>query len=167
MQRWRRLRRWRKRPLKLKLIYTVLKFNRSYSSSFNLSNIGEFFLRLNTKGWIKLQKREGNRFPVFTSSTKRKNWAISGRGRASTEKKRTKKGDSRTKVLLAYLLLFCRFRCRRRPQRCLSSLYLVLVIYQKPLWILIALYVMPAAFKIQLNARFLFVTLGSSSLGRF
>ena len=63
---------------------------------------------------------------MFTSSTKRKNWAISGRGRARTEKKRTKKGDSRTKVLLAYLLLFCRFRCRRRPHRCLSSLYLVL-----------------------------------------
>ena len=84
------------------------------------------FLRLNTKGWTKLQKREGNRFPVFTSSTKRKNWVISGRGRARTEKKRTKKGDARTKVLFAYLLLFYHFSCRRRPQRCLSSLYLVL-----------------------------------------
>ena len=51
---------------------------------------------------------------------------LSGRGRARTEKKCTKKGDARTKVLFAYLLLFWRFRCRRRPHRCLSSLYLVL-----------------------------------------
>lgn len=46
---------------------------------------------------------------MFTSSTKRKNWVISGRGRARTEKKRTKKGDTRTKVLLAYLGAFSPF----------------------------------------------------------
>ena len=113
-----RRRRLRERLFKSK-VALLQKLYRAYSTSFNSSNVGNFFLDLNSKNLYQSSGKENeSRCRVFTSSTQLEIWAFLRRCHAVTAKKRTKKRDSTCKVVVLpnywNLLLFWRSHWRRR-----------------------------------------------------
>ena len=116
-------RRWvRKRHFKSHV--ALLKIYRDYSNLFNSSNVGFFFLELNSKRLYRSSEKEKESHCLeFTSSITR---GISRRCRAVTVKQCTKKRDARADLFFFFwanlsLFLFWRSRWRRR-RRCLRSL---------------------------------------------
>ena len=100
-----RRRRLRKRHLEVNLRF--FKLYRAYSI---LSNIGNFFLELSSRGLYQSSGKEKESCClVFPSSTGTQE---ARRSRAETAKKCTKKRDARAELLFANLspLLFCRSR---------------------------------------------------------
>ena len=97
------------------------KIHRSYSMSFNLSDVGEFFwswiLRAVTD--FEKKKRKANRSFVFTCSAKREVRHFHVVVFSRTAEKCTKKRAASAKVCFANLnlLLLCRSHCRRRHIR--------------------------------------------------
>ena len=105
-----------------------LKLYHPFSILFHSSNVGKVFLKLNSKGLYqssekKQKKKRESCCLVFPASTKAEirhfHVVIVQRGQRNIQNN----CDTRAKLLfcLINLLLFCRFRCRRR-RRCLSSL---------------------------------------------
>ena len=90
--------------------------HRSYSNSFNLSNVGDFFQKLNSKGPCHISEKEiESRCLVFTSSGRRE----IGQFQVVVVQRRqgnVQKGVMHVQSCFANLnlLLFCRFHCRRR-----------------------------------------------------
>ena len=77
-----------------------LKLYRAYSTSFNSSNVGKFFVKLNFK---ELHQSSGNEKEscclFFPSSTKREIWQFHVVVGAMTVEKRAKKRDALAKLL--------------------------------------------------------------------
>ena len=101
-----------------------IKLYRSYSISFNSSNLGNFFWSWVLKDCIEVQKKkeEESRCLVFTSSTKgeiRHFHVVVVQWRQRNVQKSVMHVQSCC-FANVNLLLFCRPRCRRR-RRCLSS----------------------------------------------
>ena len=102
------------------------KLYRAYSISFNSSNVGNFFLELNSRRLYQSsgKEKESCRL-VFTSSTKRE---IMHFHVLDVQWRKRNVGKSVMHVqgccfvnLNLGLLLFCRFRWRHHRRRCLSS----------------------------------------------
>ena len=114
-------RRRRRRRLRKRHLEVNLRFFELYRAYSILSNIGNFFLELSSRGLYQSSGKEKKSCClVFPSSTGKQE---ARRSRAETAKKCTKKRVARAELLFANLnlLLFCRSRWRRR-RRCLSSL---------------------------------------------
>ena len=72
----------------------------SYFNSFNLSNAGDFFQELNSKGlYLSSRKEKENRCLMFTSSINREIRKFQVVFVQKTAKKCTKKRDARAKLL--------------------------------------------------------------------
>ena len=101
------------------------KLYRAYSISFNLLNVGNFPLQLNSKRLYQSSgKKKESRCLVFTYSIKREIWHFYVVVLQWLQRNVQKKRDARAELLFCQswnLLLFCRSRWRRR-RRCLSSL---------------------------------------------
>ena len=103
-----------------------LKLYRACSISFNSSNVGNFFLELNSKGLYQSSRKEKESCClVWPSWTKREIMQFHGvvvQRRLRNVQKSVMHVQS---CCFAYLNLFffCRSRCRRR-RRCLSSIML-------------------------------------------
>ena len=91
--------------------------------SFTSSNVGKWFLELNSKGLYQSSGKEKGSCLVFPSSTKREfrhfHVVVVQRQQRNVQKSVMHLQSSCFANI--NLLLFCRSRCRR-PRRCLSSL---------------------------------------------
>ena len=103
------------------------KLYRVYFTSFNPTNVGDFFWGWILKDYIKVQE-EKKKIVVLCSRLPQNvklGTVLSSRSRATTAKECTNKRDAHAKLLFCLSKPFevSRSRCRRRrPARCLSSL---------------------------------------------
>ena len=102
-----------------------LKLYRAYSISFNSSNVGKFFLELNSKGMHQSSGKEKESFCLlFPSSTKReiRQFHVVVVQRRERNVQKSVMHVQNCCFACLNLLPFCRSRCRRRRRRCVNSL---------------------------------------------
>ena len=94
--------------------------HRSYSNSFNLSNVGDFFQKLNSKGPCHFSEKEiESRCLVFTSSVRReiRQFQVVVVQRRQDNVQKSVMHVQSCCFSNLNLLLFCRFHYRRRRRR--------------------------------------------------